>query len=154
MLELLGTISIAQELNITICGSLLKVGKKKHVRLKFHIPAGLCLCVAYSVLCGCSWTDSSGTHHLIVGVGFGIITTTNKPGLEVQDSHVLGAEGGLEGAGIGWIQHHRIIIDPALASNVVVSVNANPFGLMVKNFDPYLISSNVLKGMKGKKTNQ
>jgi hypothetical protein len=86
---------------------------------------------------GCSWTDAGGTHHLIVGLGLGIITTTNCTAVDVRDSRVLGGEIGPDGVGIGWVQHHRVAIDPARASNVVVSVKANPFGLTIKNFDPY-----------------
>jgi hypothetical protein len=104
----------------------------KHLRT---ILTGFCLLCLLAT--GCSWTDKSGTHHLIVGIGFGIITTTNRAGVEVFDSHVLGAEAGPNGFGVGLLRHHRVAIDPALASNVVVSVNANPFSLTVKNFDPY-----------------
>lgn len=86
---------------------------------------------------GCAWTDKQGTHHLIVGVGFGIVTTKNEPGVDVMDSRILGAEIGSFGGGLGWLQHHRVVIDPKLASDVVVSVNSNPLGLTVKNFNPY-----------------
>ena len=91
---------------------------------------------------GCSWTDKSGTHHLIVGVGFGVITTTNGAGVEVLDSRVIGAELGPNGAGLGLMQHHRVAINPALASNVVISVKSSPFALTVKNFDPYSTNTN------------
>ena len=52
-------------------------------------------------LSGCSWTDDGGTHHLIVGVGFGIITTTNRPGVEVHDSRILGGEFAPNSLGVG-----------------------------------------------------
>jgi hypothetical protein len=90
----------------------------------------------------CSWSDSHGTHHLIVGIGFGVISETNRAGVEVRDSRVLGAELGPD-FGLGLIHRHRLAIDPELASNVVVSVTSNPFHLTVKNFDPY--STNELK---------
>ena len=90
---------------------------------------------------GCAWTDAGGTHHLIVGIGFGVITTTNRTGVDVLDSRVLGAEIGPDGIGVGWMRHHRVAIDPALASNVVVSVKVNSFGLTVTNFDPYPIET-------------
>lgn len=93
-------------------------------------------------LTGCSWTDKGGTHHLIVGIGFGVITTTNYPGVQVSDSHVLGGEFGPDGVGLGWMQHHRVEIDPAIASNVVISVKANHMGITVKNFDPYGSNTN------------
>lgn len=86
---------------------------------------------------GCAWTDKNGTHHLIVGLGFGIVTTKNDLGVDVMDSRILGAEVGSFGVGFGWMQHHRVTIDPALTSNVVVSVNSNPLGLTVRNFNPY-----------------
>ena len=41
---------------------------------------------------GCSWTDKNGTHHLIVGIGFGVVTTTNRAGVDVYDARVLGGE--------------------------------------------------------------
>lgn len=110
--------------------------------LRLNILTVVCLCASSLLLYGCSWTDSSGTHHLIVGVGFGVITTTNRAGVEVRDSRVLGAEVDPDGGGIGWMRHHRVAIDPALASNVVVSVKASPFGLTVKNFDPYSVNTN------------
>jgi len=86
---------------------------------------------------GCSWTDKRGTHHLIVGIGFGVVTTTNRPGVDVWDSHILGAEADLNGVGVGLMGHHRVVIDPQMASNVVVSIQAKSFGLTVKSFDPY-----------------
>jgi len=107
-----------------------------------NISTAVCFCAFGLLLSGCSWTDAGGTHHLIVGVGFGVITTTNRPGVEVRDSRFLGGEIGPDGAGVGWVQHHHVAIDPALASNVVVSVNASPFALTVKNFDPYSANTN------------
>lgn len=91
---------------------------------------------------GCSWTDRHGTHHLIVGFGLGVVTTTNRPGVDVYDGRVLGALAGPHGAGVGWMQQHRVQIDPLLASNVVVSIRANPGGLTVTHFD--LVSTNLL----------
>ena len=88
---------------------------------------------------GCSWTDKRGTHHLIVGIGLGIITTTNRVGVDVRDSHIIGAEFGTGRVGVGWMQRHRVAIDPAVASNVVVSVKARPFSMTVRNFDPFSI---------------
>jgi hypothetical protein len=97
----------------------------------------LALLLVALLLGGCAWTDKSGTHHLIVGIGFGVITTTNRPGVDVWDSHVLGAEAGPSGFGVGWMGHNRVVLDPVLASNVVVSIQARHFGVTVKNFDPY-----------------
>ena len=87
-------------------------------------------------LTSCTWSDGSGTHHLIVGVGFGIITTTNRAGVDVQDFRTIGAEFGSQGVGLGLMRHHRVNIEPG-ASNVVVSVKSTPFGLSVSNFDPF-----------------
>jgi hypothetical protein len=92
---------------------------------------------------GCSWTDRHGTHHLIVGFGLGVVTTTNRPGVDVYDGRVLGALAGPQGAGVGWMQQHRVQIDPLLASNVVVSIRANPGSLTVTHFD--LVSTNHLR---------
>jgi hypothetical protein len=104
----------------------------------------LALCLAPLLgLAGCSWTDTGGTHHLIVGVGFGIITTTNCPGVDVCDTHILGGEFGPHFVGIGWLRHHQVDIDPPNASNVVVSVKAGHMGITVKNFDPYSINTNL-----------
>lgn len=109
------------------------IGKPKYL----HLVAA----IAAIAVAGCSWNDSHGTHHLIIGVGFGMITTTNRPGVEVRDSHILGGEFGPDGVGLGWMQHHRTVIDPALASNVVVSVKASHLGITVKNFAPYQTNS-------------
>lgn len=85
---------------------------------------------------GCAWTDKSGsTHHLIIGLGFGIITTRNDAAVDIVDSRILGAEIGSFGTGIGLLLHHQIQIDPA--SNLVLSVENNPFNLTVKKFNMY-----------------
>ncbi len=89
------------------------------------------------IISGCAWTDKNGTHHLIVGLGFGIVTTKSETGVDVMDSRILGAEIGSYGCGIGWMQRHRVSIDPESAPNVVVSVDRNPFSLTVKNFNLY-----------------
>jgi len=117
--------SILSEVN-TIIGAIAEIG------LKNLLAIGL-----ITLLTSCAWTDKNGTHHLIVGVGFGIVTTKNDPGVDIMDSRILGAEIGSFGGGVGWMQRHRVTIDPELASNVVVSVNANPFGMTVTNFNPY-----------------
>lgn len=95
-----------------------------------------------TLLTSCAWTDKNGTHQLIVGVGFGIVTTKNDPGVDIMDSRILGVEIGSFGGGLGWLQHHRVVIDPDLASNVIVSINGNPLGLTVKNFNPYSTALN------------
>ncbi len=102
------------------------------------------LCLVCSVLAqtGCSWTDARGTHHLIVGLGLGVVTTTNRPGVDVYDARVLGAMAGPDGVGVGWMQQHRVAIDPVLASNVVVSIKATPGSVTVKSFDPCVRSTN------------
>lgn len=97
---------------------------------------------ALTLYAGCSWTDKGGTHHLIVGVGFGVITTTNRAGVEVRDSRILGGEFGPDTVGLGWMEHHRTAIDPMLASNVVISVKASGMNVTIKNFDPYGTNQN------------
>lgn len=100
-------------------------------------------CTLTLMFAGCSWADRHGTHHLIIGLGFGVVTTTNRAGLEVYDSRVIGATAGPAGSGVGLVQQHRVAIDPALASNVVTSIRANPWSLTIKNFDPF--STNTTK---------
>jgi hypothetical protein len=89
------------------------------------------------VASGCSWTDKIGTHHLIVGIGFAVVTSTNRTGVEIRDDQALGLMVGPDSGGVGWMRHHRVVIDPERASNTVVSVKATPFSLTIKNFDPY-----------------
>jgi hypothetical protein len=109
--------------------------KNKAHRIKINL---LIPCMALSFgLAGCSWTDKGGTHRLIIGLGFGLITTTNRPGVDVYDARILGGEFGPDGVGLGWMHHHRVEINPAIASNVVISVKAGHWGISVKNFDPY-----------------
>ena len=72
-----------------------------------------------------------------MGIGFGIITSTNRVGVEVRDSRILGAAIGYDWAAAGWMQHHSVFLDPEKASNVVVSIKRNPLRLEVKNFDPF-----------------
>lgn len=106
--------------------------------MRWNILLGLPISIlcCFSLL-GCSWTDKYGTHHLIVGVGFGLITTTNRLGVDVYESAVLGAAAGPDGAGIGWMQHHSVQIDPALVSNVVISIKSNPTSLTITNYTPF-----------------
>jgi hypothetical protein len=95
------------------------------------------------VTAGCSWTDKGGTHHLIVGIGFGVITTTNAPGVSVYESHVIGGELGPNFASLGWMQHHRVELDPSLTNNVVISINSHRYGLTVTNFNPNELYTNL-----------
>jgi hypothetical protein len=90
--------------------------------------------IAAIAVAGCSWSDSHGTHHLIVGVGFGVITTTNRPGVDVYDTRILGVSAGPDGVGAGWMQHHSVKINPNLASNAVISVKSISGGLEIKNY--------------------
>jgi hypothetical protein len=100
-------------------------------RLRNALALILLCCLSAS---GCSWTDKQGTHYLIAGIGFGLITTTNRPGVDVYDARVLGAVAGPDGGGVGLVGCHRVQLDPAVASNVVVSVKADLGGLSVKNY--------------------
>ena len=102
------------------------IGKPKYLYLVAAI--------AVIAVAGCSWNDSHGTHHLIVGVGFGIITTTNRPGVDVSDYQVLGVTAGRGDVGAGWVHKRAVVIDPKLASNVIISVSNSPGALTIKNF--------------------
>jgi len=82
---------------------------------------------------GCSWTDKGGTHHRIVGIG--VITITNRLGVEVRDSRIPGGEFAQDGVGLGWMEDHRTAIDPSVASNVVISVKASGLNVTIQNFD-------------------
>lgn len=106
------------------------------------------LLLSICMLAGCSWTDTYGTHHLIVGLGFGVVTTTNRPCVDVYNAHVVGALVGPSGAGIGWMLQHHTAIDPLKASNVVISIKATPCSLCVKNFD--LGQTNTTEHLKNK----
>jgi hypothetical protein len=55
--------------------------------------------------------------------------------MDATDSRVMGLEAGPNGLGIGLMRHDRVEINPALASNLVVSVKVNRVGITVKNFD-------------------
>lgn len=102
---------------------------------------------------GCSWTDKHGTHHLIVGIGFGLVTTTNRPGVDVYESAVLGAAAGPDGAGIGWLRHHRVQIDPELASNVVISIKSTPGNLTITNYAPFWCTNAIHNNTSETRTN-
>ena len=114
------------------------------------VTAAICICCGG----GCSWTDQSGTHHLIVGLGFGIVTTTNRPGVDVYDSAVLGAAIGPDGGGIGWMRHHRVQIDPDTASNVVISIKSTPGNLTITNYAPFWCTNSVENNASEEKENQ
>ena len=124
----------------------------------FSCPNNWFWCALALLLClgtvtGCSWTDKHGTHHLIVGVGFGLITTTNRPGVDVYESAVLGAAAGPDGAGIGWMRHHRVQIDPEMASNVVISIKSTPGKLTITNYAPFWCTNTVHNDTSERKTN-
>jgi len=108
---------------------------------QFGLLAGLLSAVCAGST-GCSWTDRHGTHHLILGLGFGVVTTTNRPGVDVYDSAVLGAALGPDGGGIGWMRRHRVQIDPQRASNVVISIKSTPGGLTITNYAPFWCCTN------------
>ena len=110
------------------------------------MAVGFLICLAIADGTGCSWTDKGGTHHLIVGLG--VITTTNRTGVEVRDSRILGGEFGPDAIGLGWLEHHRTAIDPAIASNVVISVHASGLNVTIKNFDLYGTNQTYLQPTK------
>jgi len=83
-------------------------------------------------LTGCSWADKNGTRHVVI-LGFGVVSFTNQTGAAVQDVRGLGLVLD-EAVSIGLVQRHRVEIDPQHASNLVVSISANPFSMTVKNF--------------------
>ena len=101
--------------------------------------------VLVGVLClaGCTWVDKGGTHYLVLGLGVGIMTSTNAPGVQVSESRILGAEFGPHLSGIGLLQSYRVEIDPSLTNNVVVSINALNGGLNVKNFNSQEAYTNI-----------
>lgn len=84
-----------------------------------------------AVLCGCSWTDRRGPHHLVLG--FGIVTSTNEVGVEVPDTRVMGER--------GWTGRVRCGIraapprgdHPAMSFNVILTVCSTSSSLMVSN---------------------
>lgn len=132
----------------------------RRLRPKKHAPRArvrllvLGLALA-SGLAGCSWTDQSGTHHLVVGIGFGVITSyTNCPGVQVSESRILGAEIGPNFSGVGLLQHHRVEIAPALTNNVVVSINSRHGNLTVTNFNPCELYTNIFIQTVNCATNQ
>jgi len=135
--------------------TLVLVKTRVYMRRNLSNGAFTTLIYGLSLLSGCCWSDSQGTHHLIVGIGFGIITTTNRCGVEARESRILGGEIGPDGAGIGWFRHHRVQIDPNLASNVVVSIKANSLGCTIDTLDPYDSGTNIQYNyMKERKANE
>ncbi len=78
-----------------------------------------------TVATSCSWNDRHGTHHLILRVGFGLITTTNRAGVDASDAQVLGLAVGHGTVSSGWVHQRTVQIDPGLASNLVISVSSS-----------------------------
>jgi hypothetical protein len=83
---------------------------------------------------GCVWHDKGGTHHLILGLGYTIVTTTNRPGVEVCETSGVGLTAAQGFTGLGWQRQHRVTIDPQVASNLVLSVQSKPGQLLIKNY--------------------
>ena len=99
--------------------------------------SSLLLGMIMTSMIGCTWQGPNGTNHLIFGVGFVLITTTNKAGLDARQTTGIGALAGSEGVGLGFMSYHRVMIDPEAASNVVVSIKTHPGSMTVKNFDSF-----------------
>jgi len=104
---------------------------------------------------GCSWSDKYGTHHLVIGIGFGEFTSnTNNPAVQVSESRIAGAELGPGFSGLGLIQHHRVEIAPDLTNNIVIKINSHHGVLSVTNFNPHETFTNILLETNNKQTNK
>lgn len=89
-------------------------------------------CAGSGRLGGLGWTDETGVHHTVI-IGFGMVSHTNGP-VTALDVRGLGLV--LDrGISAGLVQRHEVMIDPAIASNVVVSIQATPLTMTVKNYD-------------------
>lgn len=85
---------------------------------------------------GCTWHDARGTHRWFVGLGLGVISTTNAPGVNVHQCSGIGLLVGPDAGGLGLFQTHRVVLDPRVASNTVVSSCATPTSITLTHFDP------------------
>jgi hypothetical protein len=81
--------------------------------------------ICAAMLSACTWTDKSGTRRVVI-IGFGIISETNEAGISARDSRVIGGLWEKGGGGIGFIQQHRMEIDPERATNDLIAVRATP----------------------------
>ena len=84
---------------------------------------------------GCAWTDRNGTRHVAI-IGFGIVSVTNQQGAAVQDVRGVGIVVD-EGVTLGFVQRHRVMIDPNYATNLVLAIRATPFELTVTNYNTF-----------------
>ena len=84
---------------------------------------------------GCSWTTKDGTIHTLV-IGAGYLRTRTEPGVSVANATLLGLAAGPEISGAGFLYHHQVSIDPAVATNLMLSVKATPFRLQLTNISP------------------
>lgn len=131
------------------CGGLIEAASSAHrpARVEtlrpplLHLSSAVLWLALALVLCGCArpgrwggigWTDRHGVHHALI-LGFGAVSFTNGP-VSAQDVRAVGLvlDGGFSA---GWVQKHRVEINPNQASNAVVAIKATPFGMTVKNFD-------------------
>ncbi len=124
----------------TVSSDKMNLSFKRHSE-RWSPPAFLLVGMAALALVGCSgpgrqgglgWTDKHGVQHTVI-LGFGMVSHTNGPVTAVDVRGVgLVIDRGLS---LGLVQRHEVTIDPAAAANVVVSVNATPLTLTVKNYD-------------------
>jgi hypothetical protein len=99
----------------------------------------LCVLLLFSVapLSGCaSWTGKDGVRHSLI-LGVGVVSALDKGPVQVQDLRAGGLTVGPDLVSVGFAQRHEVEIDPEKAGNAVISVKARPFGLDVRNFDPF-----------------
>ncbi len=57
--------------------------------------------------------------------------------MSVQDSRGLGLLVEPGSLNAGWVQRHTVVIDPKIAPDVILSVDARPLSLTVESFNPY-----------------
>ena len=86
---------------------------------------------------GCAWKDSSGVRHTII-LGFGYVSRSTTTGITASDVGAVGIHCE-QGLSLGLIRKRSVEISPTSAPNAIVSIEASPFSLTVKNFDPYEI---------------
>jgi hypothetical protein len=97
-------------------------------------------------------TSDGTTHYLVVGVG--VVSTKEQLGVSVMDSRGAGLLAGPAACNAGLFQQHYLEIDPRQASNVVISIQARPLSLTVKNFDSSAApSNNVVLPIAGERAN-
>lgn len=110
------------------------------------MPIVFLMCLAITSGTGCSWTDKSGTHHLLV-IGLGVVSVnqTNPTAATVMSTHALGVTASSDGFIAGYSSIFITSV-PVGADDVRIEASQRPFApIKIEVPSAQLINTNHVK---------